>query len=126
MSQLIKHAIIPLFLFISTFQCFAQETHKVKVAVSQGDSCIPILGLEQTSDLFSVYPVPATGYLTIESPELIKEILIHSLSGKLLQHHLINTNQTTIDIGGIQNGIYILQMKTSSQSYNRKILLNNK
>ena len=69
---------------------------------------LPILGVNENalSD-FSVYPNPTTGVLTVQSKTAIVQIEIHSLLGQLV---LSNTNQNTIDISSVSQGVYFIKV----------------
>ena len=57
---------------------------------------------------FSVYPNPTTGILNIKSETTIVQIEIHNLLGQLV---LSNTNQNTIDISRVSQGVYFIKVK---------------
>lgn len=67
------------------------------------------LGIQQNSLLdFSVYPSPTTSILNIESETPIVQIEIYDLLGQLV---VSNSNQNTIDISRVSQGIYFIKLK---------------
>ena len=56
---------------------------------------------------FAVYPNPTTGILTVQSKTAIVQIEIHNLLGQLV---LSNTNQNTIDISNVSQGVYFIKV----------------
>ena len=67
------------------------------------------MGIDENSLLdFSVYPSPTSGILNIESETTITQIEIYSQLGQLV---LSNTNQNTIDISSVSQGIYFINIK---------------
>ena len=58
----------------------------------------------------SIYPNPSTNNLTIEIP-LKSEIEISTISGKIIKKINLNATKTTIDLGNLSNGVYILKAK---------------
>lgn len=67
------------------------------------------LGIEQNALLdFSVYPSPTTGILNIESETSIVQIEIYDLLGQLV---VSSSNQNTIDISSVRQGLYFIKLK---------------
>jgi hypothetical protein len=68
-----------------------------------------VLGVDQNTLLsFSVYPIPTTGILTIQSSTTIVQIEIYNQLGQLVK---FNTNQNTIDISSVSQGLYFIKIK---------------
>jgi len=67
------------------------------------------LGVDENAlPVFSVYPSPTTGMLTIESQTPITEIEIYNQLGQLV---LSNSNKNTIDLSSVNQGIYFIKIK---------------
>ena len=63
-------------------------------------------------DLFTVYPNPAANTLTISTQvQQIKNMSILDMSGKQLK--IYPSTDPTLDISGLQSGMYILQLNTA-------------
>jgi endoglucanase len=74
----------------------------------------------------SVYPVPAGQFLHIETKGSngITGILLISMDGKILMNFAgNNSNHESIDISGLDEGMYILIVTSDSFSYRRKVVL---
>ncbi len=72
---------------------------------------------------FSVYPNPANSIVTINTQENIKEITMFNLLGEVV---LTETVKNTINVSNINNGIYLLQVKTINGAIGtKKIIVNN-
>jgi hypothetical protein len=72
---------------------------------------------------FSVYPNPANSIVTINTQENIKEITMFNLLGEVV---LTETVKNTINVSNINNGIYLLQVKTTNGAIGtQKIIVNN-
>jgi hypothetical protein len=72
---------------------------------------------------FSVYPNPANSIVTINTQENIKEITMFNLLGEVV---LTETVKNTINVSNINNGIYLLQVKTTNGAIGtKKIIVNN-
>lgn len=60
-------------------------------------------------DSMRVYPVPAASLITIESPELIAQVEIYSLTGVLVKKESgNNSNQMQLSVADLTSGTYIL------------------
>ncbi len=73
----------------------------------------------------SVYPNPATDAVTIHSPgEIDGTIMLFSTDGKLVYKSEMHAHQYTINIGSLNNGIYILEIhdRHSGKSYRKRII----
>ena len=70
------------------------------------------LGLieENTSDDITIYPNPASSYLTIQYDGQIESISIADLTGKTME--LIPISPNTIDISTLPRGIYLIRLFT--------------
>ena len=67
-----------------------------------------VMGLDDNSLLdFSVYPSPTSGVLNIESKTTITQIEIYNQLGQLV---LSNSNQRTIDISSVSQGLYFVKI----------------
>jgi hypothetical protein len=71
----------------------------------------------------SIYPNPSTGKITLSSTEKdIKELRIIDLTGKiLLEKTNVNLNET-IDLSGLQAGIYFLRARTDKGVLMKKLM----
>jgi hypothetical protein len=77
---------------------------------------------EMESDI-RVYPVPASNWLTLEADQEMERIELINLTGEEVKAVLPSNRTTNIDVSGFQPGIYILNIKTKSHIYHRKILV---
>jgi hypothetical protein len=72
------------------------------------------------ADLFSVYPNPnSTGILNITNSENIDMVLIYSLTGRLVKK--FQNQAHNYDIGGLETGIYIIQIKKDNNFYAKRL-----
>jgi len=74
---------------------------------------------KQTKDLISVYPNPAWDMLTIDTDSEIETIQIFDLSGKEVMNRSFNN---TISIDHLANGIYFIQLKSTSNNCTLKFI----
>ncbi|NNC94936.1 MAG: choice-of-anchor B family protein, partial [Chitinophagales bacterium] len=73
----------------------------------------------------TIYPQPATNAIHVDSDENINSYVVYDLNGKAViesesQKSMI---ETTIDLSGLSNGLYILQMELHSRIVNQKIII---
>jgi hypothetical protein len=66
------------------------------------------LGIDDNSlSGFSVYPIPTIGILNVQSKTTIIQIELYNLLGQLVKS---NTNQISIDISSVDQGIYFVKV----------------
>jgi hypothetical protein len=98
-----------------------------KVAVSNGDcadtsDCITInnLGIyENNMNALSAYPNPTSSnvLLTIESG-MIASVTVKDASGRLVMVKQIHASSTVVDLSGMQNGIYFIEVENQNNVRN--------
>jgi hypothetical protein len=70
---------------------------------------------------FSVSPNPFHDKIEIESAEMIEEIIIFDLAGKLVLR-IDKPLTNTIDLGDLENGMFFVTVKTESGFFSEKIV----
>jgi hypothetical protein len=77
---------------------------------------------ELTRHGINVYPIPANKYLNIDFGDFKNpsEIQLLSLDGK----KLMNINEKVTDVSGLKKGIYILKIRSESNVFTKKIVIN--
>ncbi len=76
-------------------------------------------GIEEQSDLVTIYPNPTSNFITINTKDKINSIKIIDLMGKVVS---IDLNQNTIDLSNLANGVYTLVIATENKSYLKKVI----
>jgi len=69
----------------------------------------------------NIYPNPAQHTLYIESAEMVEQVSIYDISGRMLQQ--TNNPSTSIDVSGLANGIYLVKVKTTQGETVKKIVI---
>ena len=72
-------------------------------------------------DLAQIYPNPFDLSIRIKSPHIITEITIFDINGKKLYHKLKPDN-SSIDLSVLESSLYIMELKTESTVFYKKIL----
>lgn len=77
-----------------------------------------------SAGIFTVYPNPVHSVLTVSNPDnsLIKEITVTNAAGQTVK--LMKENTGKIDMSGLINGIYYLQIKSDKGIFHQKIIKN--
>jgi hypothetical protein len=73
-------------------------------------SCLNVLGNEEFGDGFMDYtfgPNPVTNILKIKSKDVIKEVKVHTLDGKLLLTQKASNTEVDIDLSNFKNASYL-------------------
>ena len=83
-----------------------------------------LLGVEEAEvNSFQIYPNPTNGnsvYINTKNNVEISEVRIYAISGKQVLQQIHPTNE--INIQGLQQGMYILQLKAGNQITYKKII----
>lgn len=75
---------------------------------------------------YFIYPNPFIHELTINCKEEIRSIDLFNLNGQLIFSKEIHSNNETLDLNDVSEGIYFLRIKTNSNSFTEKVVkLNN-
>lgn len=74
------------------------------------------------SNELKVYPNPTKDLIIIENLSIPTQINLTDLTGKLVLKQEIKSEKTTINIGHFSQGIYLLQFKSSDNSYSIKVV----
>ena len=77
---------------------------------------------DHTLSDFSVYPIPTSGILTIKSNTAIVQIEIYNQLGQLV---LSNTDQNTIDISKVSQGIYFIKLMDENGNIGSEKVIKN-
>ena len=69
-----------------------------------------------------IYPNPTNGKINIASGGLINEVQVYNLTGKLLITKTGSDINGTIDLSGLEKGIYMLTIQTDKGIFTKKII----
>ena len=92
-------------------------TRNINVTCNNGDTGI---GSVVGSDKLSVYPNPASSYISINI-EGTADVKFYTVNGTLVKHVSVNGNER-IDISSLTGGIYLLHVKTEGKEEVLKLL----
>jgi hypothetical protein len=73
-------------------------------------------------DLFSIYPNPGYGIITVNSKEEMQNIEVYDSQGQLVKQRKCNSFSESLDLSELSNGIYFLKMKLGNQNFTQKIV----
>ncbi|MBD2699885.1 M4 family metallopeptidase [Spirosoma sp. BT702] len=114
---------------VVTIRAFQNGNDQFSAAtdVERSFNVLAVLGTEPAwSDALSVYPNPVGNTLNVELPstERIEQVLIQGLTGATLLKPSIQPRQhsTTLDVGQLPKGLYILQIQTPNGATSRKVV----
>ncbi|HLV42284.1 MAG TPA: glycosyl hydrolase family 18 protein [Brumimicrobium sp.] len=73
-------------------------------------------GLNKGSiEIPKIYPNPATDYLNVELNQIIEEISLYDMNGKLLRKVALDASNAPINVADFASGTYVLRLKTKTQ-----------
>ncbi|MDD2622079.1 MAG: T9SS type A sorting domain-containing protein [Bacteroidales bacterium] len=71
----------------------------------------------------TIFPNPVNNELTIDNGQcLIKEVYVYDVVGKTIKVFTVNNTNSTLDIGDISKGIYLIKIKTENEIITKKIV----
>jgi len=76
---------------------------------------------------FTIYPNPATNVLFVKgiSEQSIEEFLIFNMAGQVVLHEKYFSGSNGINISGLRNGVYFIQIKIGNSFISKKIIIQN-
>ena len=80
--------------------------------------------LEMSTDLFSIYPIPTSDFITIElkSKDFEFEYYVISTEGSLADKGIVNSQNSTINLVDLKTGEYHIVCKSDKQFFKSKII----
>ncbi len=106
-----------------TWQAFDNAGNRVECSYTVTVNSTLSLGLYTELTNVSIYPNPTSGVLTIKNPaELKGEIIIADVCGKIQGKVWLNSVSETVDISDLNNGIYVIQIKTENNMLSSTII----
>lgn len=99
-----------------------QTSVDVNVTTTQIDN----VSINQSN--FQIYPQPASNILniTLEGKDVLKQIKIYDLTGRILSETSINSlNQYSLDCSQFANGFYLLEIHTKNEKVITKFVVQN-
>lgn len=89
-------------------------------AVKVLDLTIPLSARNYSASDFAVYPQPAVDFLNIEATQgSVEAVSLYNSKGALV----LESSETHIKLQGMAAGIYMLQLKTNTDIYRQKIIV---
>ncbi|MBW6479398.1 MAG: Ig-like domain-containing protein, partial [Bacteroidales bacterium] len=76
------------------------------------------------ANLFNIYPNPASGFVNIQTDQIIKEIRLMDLQGKTIQVYGESDQITRISLPQLTSGLYLLGIRTDNGYVIKKIQIN--
>ncbi|UII19200.1 CotH kinase family protein [Fulvivirga ligni] len=80
-----------------------------------------VSSVEELNSGMKLYPNPAGVVINIESKEIMNEVLVTNLSGKVLATYQPKAYQYQIDLEKYKSGLYLVTIRTSNNTVIRKI-----
>lgn len=73
---------------------------------------------------WKVYPNPASDWITLELPDANQAVYaLYNLTGRRLMNDAIHEEKTTLNLTNLENGLYILEIQSTTFKHQIKILL---
>lgn len=78
---------------------------------------------ELSKSNISIYPNPATDYVSINSDEEIDNIKVYNMSGSLIFEESFKANQINVETSSLTTGAYMLVLETKRETIRRKLII---
>ena len=97
-----------------------------------GSPCDTLNGINQLSinaNQFSIYPNPALSQITVlySVPESTQQVnlFVYDITGRTVGQQPLDkySNQTTLDVGDLAAGIYLIELKTDDGNVVKKLVV---
>ncbi len=79
---------------------------------------------ELDETMFEIYPNPASEYVKISSNNMIDEIMIFSIDGRMVYSEDVDNNETSIDVSSFESGAYIMKMVVGKEVVVKRVIFN--
>lgn len=74
---------------------------------------------------FNMFPNPTKNTLNIELPNATQaKVNVYDITGKIVLNEQINNTQETLNVSGLNSGVYILQLETATGTSSKKLIIN--
>jgi hypothetical protein len=79
---------------------------------------------DQENVELNIWPNPVSDKLFVQSSQLISQIDVYNITGNLILNTLPESNSSSIDLSMLNQGLYIIKIRSEKGSYVRKIIKN--
>ena len=78
---------------------------------------------EYERNAIKIYPNPAKNLINVKVAVPIVATELTDLSGRSILCHTVSADNTQLQVGSLQNGIYLLKIYTADACYTRRVML---
>lgn len=109
---------------VDLIQTGADENFDLFIAYYENIGPLSTNSSRMEDQSFHIYPNPATGAVRIEAPSEIDGIRLIDLSGKtVFEERLINQNEVSLILNGLNAGIYQVEVRSGEERGFRKLVI---
>ena len=74
-----------------------------------------------------IYPNPTSGMLTIKTRQIntSAQLTVVDLRGQIVYNDFVGNTTETIDLSGLQTGVYFVQINTGEQIVTKKVTISH-
>ncbi|HOZ81837.1 MAG TPA: GEVED domain-containing protein [Bacteroidia bacterium] len=100
---------------------YGGETEDYMITI---DTIVGIGEVKQHEANVQLYPVPASGYIVVQSSQTIRSVRLESTTGALVkQDNGLNTNNWRMDVSSYAPGMYLMRTETSAGVVMKKVMI---
>ena len=92
----------------------------------QFGGAVGVNNLDAAAAGIRVYPNPATAFCMVELPEALNapaQLLVLDATGRLVRSLQTSQQATRLELDGLENGLYTLQIRQASATYFQKLVV---
>jgi hypothetical protein len=91
------------------------------VFLDLSDIEVSVTDITSVTDLV-IYPNPSSGIIYLKSNDIIKQVSVFDINGKLVGKYRTRSNETEFDLCGERNGIYTIVVSCKQQTFTQKVI----
>jgi PKD repeat protein/predicted Zn-dependent protease len=111
------------FKFVFTSDVNANDNNIYIDNINISNTSVGISELEQNAESFSIYPNPASDYLTVVSKQSNASLAIYDALGKLLLSQKLTEENTWISTSSLCKGVYVFKISSSEGTAFKKVII---
>jgi hypothetical protein len=85
---------------------------------------VPLTGIKDDINNVLVYPNPANNVLNITSSEIIDNVEVLDIVGRVIISKTLNSSNYILDVSGLNNNVYFINYSISGVVKTKKVIVN--
>jgi len=82
-----------------------------------------VVGIDETTVSYRIYPVPASDLLVIENADLIERIEVFDLVGQSVMDITVKASYVKLNTSELKSGVYIMKLHTAGEVFTEQLVI---